>query len=146
MREHTATSNTAALSGRHGLWCRRSQCWKTAAPVPPLRVKNIGSGKAKKEIEDCHHCAELRCAVLSQAGIVDGKDDDVKEDADGVDDQGQEDGVLAVWESNAPDESAKEQQVVDDICQFCPSAESGPRYQQEVKKEQNLQSKPGHLR
>ena len=26
---------------------------------------------------------------------MDGKDDDVKEDADGVDDQGQEDGVLA---------------------------------------------------
>ena len=69
---------------------------------------------------------------------MDGKDDNVKEDADGVDDQGQEDGVLAgksnpglwpwsfkdndgttmgpVWESNAPDESAKEQQVVDDIC------------------------------
>jgi len=74
-----------------------------------------------------------------------GKDDDVKEDADRVDDQGQEDGVLAVRESNAPDEPAKEQQVVDDICQFCPSAKSSPRYQQEVKKEQNLQSKSGHL-
>ena len=30
-----------------------------------------------------------------EAGIVYGKDDDVKEDADAVDDQGQEDGVLA---------------------------------------------------
>ena len=75
-------------------------------------MKNIGSDKAKKEVENSHHSAELRCAVLPvndhahdyiiaittkrpEAGIVDGKDDDVKEDTDAVDDQGQEDGVLA---------------------------------------------------
>jgi len=145
MCKNAATTNTSPLGGRNWLRCRRSQCWKTAAPIPPLSVKNIGSDKAKKEIENSHHCAELCCAVLPEAGIVDGKDDDVKEDADTVDDQGQEDGVLAVRESNAPDESAKEQQVVDDICQFCPSAESRPRYKQKVKKEQNLQSKSRHL-
>ena len=82
MCEDTATANTSPLSGCNWLWCRRSQCWETTAPayahshhclffylsswspIPPLSVKNIGSDKAKKEVENSHHCAELRCAVL----------------------------------------------------------------------------------
>ena len=89
-------------------------------------MKNIGSDKAKKEIENCHHRAELRCAVLPvndyahdqiiasttkrpEAGIVDGEDDDVEEDADAVDDEGEEDGVLTVGQRDAPDQTAEEQ-------------------------------------
>jgi len=122
MREYTATSDTSPFSGTDWLWSWRSNCWKTASPITPLSVKNIGCDKAKKKIEDSHYCTELCCAVLPEARVVYSKDDDVEQDTDAVDDQRQEDCVLAVWQGNAPDEAAKEQQVVDHIRQLCPSA------------------------
>ena len=76
-------------------------------------MQHIGRDKSKEEIEDGHDGTELRSAVLPEGGVVDGEDDDVQEDGDTVDDEGEEDSVLAMGQRNAPDHAAKEQEAVD---------------------------------
>ena len=46
--------------------------------------------------------------------IVDGEDDDVKEDTEDVDGKAEEDRIFTLWESNTPDKAAQEHQVVDE--------------------------------
>ena len=46
--------------------------------------------------------------------IVDGEDDDVKEDTEDVDGKAEENRIFALWESNTPDKAAQEHQVVDE--------------------------------
>ena len=45
--------------------------------------------------------------------IVDGEDDDVKEDTENVDSKAEENRIITLRKSNTPDKTTKEHQVVD---------------------------------
>ena len=83
-------------------------------PVPPLLVQDIARDKPEQEVEDPHDCTELCSVAGGPAGVVDGQDDDVKEDTEDVDSKAEEDGILTLRKSNTPDKTAQEHQVVDE--------------------------------
>ena len=81
--------------------------------VPPLLIQDVAGDKPEQEVEDPHDCTELCGVAGGPAGVVDGQDDDVKEDTEDVDSQAEEDGILTLRKSNTPDKTAQEHQVVD---------------------------------
>ena len=85
-------------------------------PVAPLPVHDVGGEKSEQEIEYPHDCTEFCSVAGGPAGVVDGQDDDFQEDTQDVDSQTEENGVFIVWESNTPDKTAQEHQVVDQGC------------------------------
>ena len=82
-------------------------------PVPPLLVHDVAGDKPEQEVEYPHDCTELCSVAGGPAGVVDGQDDDVKEDTEDVDGQAEEDGVFTLRKSNTPDKTAQEHQIVD---------------------------------
>ena len=84
-------------------------------PLSPLLVQDVAGDKPEQEVEDPHDCTELCSVAGGPAGVVDGKDDDVKEDTEDVDSQAEKDGIFTLWKSNAPNKTTQEHQVVDEI-------------------------------
>ena len=77
-------------------------------PVTPLLVQDVAGDKPEQEVEDPHDCTELCSVAGGPAGVVDGQDDDVKEDTEDVDSKAEEDGILTLRKSNTPDKTAQE--------------------------------------
>lgn len=82
-----------------------------AAPVPPLYVQDVAGDNPEEEIEDGDDCTELCGLVFAQpreiiSGIVDGQNDDIKEDTDKVDAKTEEDWFLTLRNSNAPHQAS----------------------------------------
>ena len=75
-------------------------------PVPPLLVQDAAGEKPEQEVEDPHDCTELCTVTGGPAGVVDGKDDDVKEDTEDVDSKAEEDGIFTLRKSNTPNKTA----------------------------------------
>ena len=84
-------------------------------PVPPLLVHDVAGDKPEQEVEYPHDCTELCGVAGGPAGVVDGQDDDVKEDTEDVDGQAEENGVFTLRKSDTPDKTAQEHQVVDKV-------------------------------
>ena len=83
-------------------------------PVTPLLVQDVAGDKPEQEVEDPHDCTELCSVAGGPARVVDGKDDDVKEDTEDVDSKAEEDGIFTLRKSNTPHKTAQEHQVVDE--------------------------------
>ena len=75
-------------------------------PVPPLLVQDVAGDKSEQEVEDPHDCTKLCSVAVGPAWVVDGKDDDVKEDTEQVDGQAEEDSIFTLRKSNTPNKTA----------------------------------------
>ena len=82
-------------------------------PLAPLLVKNVAGDNSEEQVENGHDCTELRGGV--RPWIVNNEDDDVQKDAEDVDCETEENGVLALGKRNAPDEATEKYKVVDDV-------------------------------
>ena len=83
-------------------------------PLPPLLVQGVAGEEPEQEVEDPHDCTKLCSVAVGPAWVVDGKDDDVKEDTEDVDSKAEEDGIFTLRKSNTPHKTAQEHQVVDE--------------------------------
>ena len=81
-----------------------------------------------------------------QGGISWGENDHVQENADHVDGEAEEDGVLVVVLDDTPDKAEEKQQVVDQESLSSPVTEAGPGDQNEMGEEEEFQFDPRYVR
>jgi len=79
------------------------------------------------------------------ARIVDGEDDDIKDDADKIDTKTEEDWFLTLSSCNTPHQAGQEEDIVHQVSISSPVPQSSPGYQNKVNKEHELQVSMGKL-
>jgi len=117
-----------------------------SSPVRPLGVDDVAGDEAEEQVEDGHDGAELAGAARQLAGVEDGEDDDVEEDADHVDAEAEESGVVALLGMNHPEETKDEEEIVNQQGLSRPRGQRGPGNEQKMAQRHQLEAHFRHSR